>query len=65
MSVEERLTDLEIRYAYQQKLCAALDDVVREFAGRVQVLERKLLALEAGRDGDGLPAGSHDKPPHY
>ena len=64
-SAEERLTDLEIRYAHQGQLLAALDDVVREFAGRVVELERQLAALRAAGGEDGVPANMDEKPPHY
>jgi uncharacterized coiled-coil protein SlyX len=64
-SAEERLTDLEIRYAHQSQLLAALDDVVREFAGRVVELERQLAALRAAGGEDGVPANLDEKPPHY
>ena len=64
-SAEERLTDLEIRYAHQGQLLAALDDVVREFAGRVVELERQLAALRAAGGEDGVPTNLDEKPPHY
>jgi uncharacterized coiled-coil protein SlyX len=64
-TAEERLTDLEIRYAHQTQQLHALDDVVREFAGRVVELERQLAALRAAGGADGVPATTHEKPPHY
>jgi uncharacterized coiled-coil protein SlyX len=66
-SVEERLTDLEIRYAHQTQLVATLDDVVREFATRVEKLERQLATLQESHGGPapGATTGGDDKPPHY
>jgi uncharacterized coiled-coil protein SlyX len=64
-SAEERLTDLEIRYAHQAQLLTALDDVLREFAGRVVELERQIAALRAAGGEDGVPANAEEKPPHY
>jgi uncharacterized coiled-coil protein SlyX len=65
-STDERLTDLEIRYAHQGQLLAALDDVVREFATRVVELERQIAALRAaGEQGVSASVPLDDKPPHY
>jgi SlyX protein len=66
MSVEERLIDLEIRLVHQDKTIATLDDVVREFAARVERLERQL--AEVRRSHEALESGSgtpHERPPHY
>lgn len=62
---EERIVELEIRSAQQDDVIAALDEVVREFARRVETLERKL--AELGDRGDGrLQVGQgDDPPPHY
>jgi uncharacterized coiled-coil protein SlyX len=66
-TLEERLTDLEIRYAHQSQLVAALDDVVREFAGRVEKLERQMTALRETQAtaAPGAGSGGDEKPPHY
>jgi uncharacterized coiled-coil protein SlyX len=37
----ERLIDLEVRIAYQDRTIAALDEVVRALAERIAVLETK------------------------
>jgi uncharacterized coiled-coil protein SlyX len=65
MSVDDRLTDLEIRFAYQSQVIATLDEVVREFATRVEQLERQLAALGGTGGGGGAPVGSDERPPHY
>ena len=43
--LERRVVDLEIRAAFQTRTIEALDAVVREFAGRVEALERTLASL--------------------
>ena len=63
MSVENRIVDLEIRLAYQDKLIAQLDEVVREFANRVDALERRVSEHEMSADPDIGPGD--DRPPHY
>ncbi len=63
MSVEERLIDLEVRLAYQSTMINSLDEVVREFASRVERLERQLGEMvRAEGDGGGVV---NDRPPHY
>lgn len=61
---DERMRTLEERAAYQEQRIASLDDVVREFADRVQSLERELATIrEAITTGSEIING--DKPPHY
>jgi uncharacterized coiled-coil protein SlyX len=45
--LRERLTDLEVRVAYQDRLVAALDEVVRELGSRVVSLLRELEEIKA------------------
>ncbi|MEZ4384931.1 MAG: SlyX family protein [Nannocystaceae bacterium] len=56
-ALEERLVDLEVRFAFQQQTLDDLDSVVREFAVRVERLEGALAELRAapahGEGGDG------------
>ncbi len=64
MSNEDRIAELEIRIAFQGKLVAQLDEVVREFADRVELLESKFEELRQSTDPP--PVGpAHDPPPHY
>jgi hypothetical protein len=42
----ERMTDLEVRLAYQDRTLRALDEVIRELAGRVATLERDVRQLQ-------------------
>lgn len=62
--MDERIIELEIRIAHQDQVIEALDEVVRAFTARVELLEQQLQAL---RDAAGaLPLGPADEPPpHY
>jgi uncharacterized coiled-coil protein SlyX len=66
MTPDERIDDLETRLSQHEDTIATLDEVVREFALRVERLERTLedlrVATAEGRDDTG-PAD--EKPPHY
>jgi len=65
--LERRIVDLEVRAAFQTQTIELLDGVVREFAARVESLERALVEVRgqvaAGawplRDSDDL-AGPED-----
>jgi uncharacterized coiled-coil protein SlyX len=62
----ERMTDLEVRLAYQDRVIEALDEVVRKFAARVETLERELAELRAGAKSPPVPVGpASERPPHY
>lgn len=62
----ERLTDLEVKVAYQDRVITALDDVVRRFAAKVETLERELGELRAGAKSPPPPLGpAGEPPPHY
>jgi uncharacterized coiled-coil protein SlyX len=64
--VVERVTELEVRVAYQDRVIAALDDVVRAFANRVEGLERELTELRAGAKSPAPALGpANEPPPHY
>ncbi|MCA9662736.1 MAG: SlyX family protein [Myxococcales bacterium] len=52
-ALEERLVDLEVRFAFQQQTLDDLDAVVREFAVRVEHLEAALAELRAEPAFDG------------
>ena len=62
MSVDaEQLVDLEVKLAYQDRLIRELDQLVRTFATRLEVVERELRELKQ----IAPPAPLHEKPPHY
>ena len=64
MPLEKRIVDLEVRAAFQDKLIADLDEVLSEFALRVENLERQLQELR--ESADPQPSGpANDPPPHY
>ena len=60
--MEDRVVDLEIKLAYQDKKTGELEELVRTLALRVDSLERELAALK-----QSLVPGERvdDRPPHY
>ena len=60
----QRIGELEIRLAYQDKLLSELDDVVQNFALRVERLERQISELRDNVSTQEIGPGD-DKPPHY
>lgn len=64
--MEDRIVDLEVRLAYQDKIIADLDEVVRAFADRVVKLERELeVVKETLKTGVPEVGPQDEKPPHY
>jgi SlyX protein len=62
----ERLTDLEVRVAYQDRVVTALDDVVRQLSAKIEHLERELSELRAGAKSPPPALGpASEPPPHY
>jgi uncharacterized coiled-coil protein SlyX len=45
--LSQRLIDLEVRIAYQDRTIVALDEVVRDLASRVAALEAELAPVRA------------------
>ncbi len=64
MSLDERIVELEARAAYQDELVAQLDEVLREFAARVETLEWQVRELKAAASS-GPVGPADDPPPHY
>lgn len=62
--MDERLTDLEIKVAFQEHTTLALDDVLRALVDRVDRLERELTALREEHRAAMTPVES-ERPPHY
>ena len=62
----ERLLDLEVRIAYQDRLVRELDALVRQFADRLDLAERELKTLKQSLvSPDGGIGPGNEKPPHY
>jgi uncharacterized coiled-coil protein SlyX len=63
---DERLDDLEIKLAYQDKLIAELESLVRAFGTRLDEALRELRELKKSIASPEVPLGAaNDKPPHY
>lgn len=67
MSVDqERLEDLEVKLAFQDKLIRELDALVRTFGDRLDKTERELRELkEAVRSPETALGPANERPPHY
>ncbi len=64
--MEQRILDLEVRIAYQDRLIADLDEVVRAFTARIEALERDLAELRQTILNPPEQIGPADEPPpHY
>lgn len=62
--MEEQIIELQIKVAHQERLLADLDDVVKAFTRRVELLERELKELRETQTA--LPiGGANEPPPHY
>lgn len=65
-SVDERLLDMEVRIAYQDRLVRELDALVRQFADRLDAAERELKTLKQGIASPNEGVGpANERPPHY
>lgn len=67
MSMEERLEDLEVKVAYQDKLIGELDALVRGFGDKLDQALRELKQVKEGVRSGGEPVigPANEKPPHY
>ncbi len=66
VGMDDRIVELEVRLAFQDKLIAELDDVVRVFSQRVELLHRELeLVKETMKAGVPEVGPPDEKPPHY
>jgi uncharacterized coiled-coil protein SlyX len=59
-ALTERVLDLEIRSAYQERTIEALDAVIRDFTRRVELLESALTELRRGSSPQPLEPPSED-----
>ncbi len=63
--LEDRVTELEVRLTYQDRLIAELNDVILELRGELQRLAAKTRRVEEQLDA-GLPESpANAPPPHY
>ncbi|WAS93128.1 SlyX family protein [Nannocystis punicea] len=53
--LEQRITELEVKLAFQERTIDDLDAVLRRFTTRVESLERELSRLR-GDEGGGSPS---------
>jgi len=68
MSAElaERIEDLEVKLAFQDKLIRELDALVRTFGDRLDETQRKLDELTQSIRSREVPMGpANEPPPHY
>jgi SlyX protein len=67
MAMEERLEDLEVKVAYQDKLIGELDALVRGFGDKLDQALRELKQVKEGVRSGGEPSvgPANEKPPHY
>ena len=68
MSAElaERVEDLEVKLAFQDKLIRELDALVRAFGDRLDAADRELKELkQAVRSPEPSLGPANDPPPHY
>lgn len=64
--MDDRIVELEVRAAYQDKTISDLDEVIRAFAERVILLERELQLLKETMKTGVPDVGPQDeRPPHY
>lgn len=62
----ERLEDLEVKLAFQDKLIRELDALVRTFGDRLDEVQRELKALKDGvRSPETAMGPANEPPPHY
>jgi SlyX protein len=63
---DDRLTDLEIKLAYQDQLIRELDALVRSFGDKLDLASRELETLKQSlRSPETAMGPANDKPPHY
>ncbi|MCX5741619.1 MAG: SlyX family protein [Proteobacteria bacterium] len=63
---DERMLDLEVKLAYQEKLIRELDALVRTFGDRLDHMTRNFDQLKRTIDSPALPQGAgSEPPPHY
>jgi len=62
----DRLTELEIRLAHQERTCDQLHEVVLELRKELESMRRKFGEIEAKLESDATEIGpADDLPPHW
>jgi uncharacterized coiled-coil protein SlyX len=62
----ERFTELEIKVAFQDKVIADLEALVRSFGVRLDELTRELKQMKDAVRSPEVPMGpANERPPHY
>jgi len=64
-SLEERVTELEVRLTYQDRLIAELNEVVIELRGEVLRLAAKTRRVEQELEVGASNDPANGPPPHY
>jgi SlyX protein len=63
---DDRVMDLEIKLAYQDKLIRELDTLVRTFGEKLDETSRELKELKQSLKSPEGPTGpANERPPHY
>jgi uncharacterized coiled-coil protein SlyX len=65
MDDDDKLIDLEVKLAYQERLIKELDTLVRGFADRLDVVERELREVKAAMRSPVSINEPNEPPPHY
>jgi uncharacterized coiled-coil protein SlyX len=64
--LNERIEDLEVKLAFQDKLIRELDALVRSFGDRLDLALREIKKLEqAVRSPEPTVGPANEPPPHY
>lgn len=62
--MEKRITDLEVKVAFQEALIAELDEVIRHLQDRLEGHDRELREIREQGEAEA-PADENQPPPHY
>ena len=65
--MEDRIDDLEIKLAFQERLIGELDALVRSLGAKLDEVTRELKALKESVRSGGEPTlgPANEPPPHY
>ena len=61
---DDRVTDLEVKVAFQEHTIAQLDEVVQKLMDRMEALEKRIDELQAEHQAS-LPPLENPPPPHW